>query len=291
MSSIRPLTELKSYWRDCEPNDWRRRLFPDQSDDIGLSNSQQSVLRRTIEAEIIPRLLLAHSDKGALPDHKIEAPSPLTTRDVEEFVRHLLAHDIFAGKSFSAAMRARGITLDTVFLELFAPAARYLGELWKQDICDFTDVTIALSRLQQLLHEFSPDFADEAVPAADGRRAFLALVPGDQHTFGLFVVREFFRRAGWQVCGGTYDTTDELLNAARSEPFDIVGLSIGCDAAVSDLTSLIHSLKRGAPNPAMRVMVGGRFVLEHPELVTCIGADATAPDGRRAVPSFPTCLT
>jgi MerR family transcriptional regulator, light-induced transcriptional regulator len=291
MSSIRPLTELRSYWRDCGQNDWSLRLFQSRSDTFSLSNAQQSVLRQTIEAEIIPRLLVAHSDQGALPDHKFAAPSPLTIKDVEEFVGLLLAHDIFAAKSFSSAIRARGIPLDTVFLELFAPAARCLGELWKQDICDFVDVTISLSRLQQLLHEFSPDFADGTVPAVNARRALLAVMPGDQHTFGLFVVREFFRRAGWQVCGGIYDSTEELLNVARSEPFDIVGLSIGCDAAVSDLASLILSLKRGASNPAMRVMVGGRFVLEHPELLTCIGADATAPDGRRAVPSFPTCLT
>jgi MerR family transcriptional regulator, light-induced transcriptional regulator len=293
MSSIRPLTELRSYWRDCGQGDWSLRFSRStkQPVAVSVSNSQHNVLCRTIEGEIIPRLLLAHSDKGALSDDAFAYPSPITTEDVEQFVRLLLAQDIAEAKFFSAEVRARGVPLDLVFLEFFAPAARYLGELWKQDICDFADVTIALSRLQQLLREYSPDFENEVVPAVNARRAFLAVVPGDQHTFGLFVVREFFRRAGWHVCGGVYDTKDELLSVARSEPFDVVGLSIGCDAATGDLADLVRSLKRCASNPAAMVMVGGRFIIEHPELVTSIGADATASDGRGAVPSFPTCLT
>jgi methanogenic corrinoid protein MtbC1 len=38
--------------------------------------------------------------------------------------------------------------------------------------------------------------ADEGVPV---RRALLLAVAGDQHTFGLAMVRDFFRAAGWRV--------------------------------------------------------------------------------------------
>jgi MerR family transcriptional regulator, light-induced transcriptional regulator len=186
------------------------------------------------------------------------------------------------------ALRAQGTPLDVVFLRLFAPSARYLGELWQEDICDFADVTIALSLLQQLLRELVPD--GEVEPRPGARRALLVAAPGEQHTFGIFIVQEFFRRAGWQVCGGFPSTIEELVNVAASEPFDVVGLSVSCDASVERLTTVIRTIRRCASNPAFQMMVGGRFFLEHPEFVTRIGADATAPDGRRAVPQLSSLL-
>ena len=98
------------------------------------------------------------------------------------------------------------------------------------------------------------------------------------------------RRAGWQVCIGIYDTADQLFNAASSEPFDVIGLSVGCDASVDDLAGLVAAARRSAIKPSVHMMIGGRFFLEHPELVERVGADATAPDGLRAVTQFSNLL-
>ncbi|CAA2141205.1 B12-binding domain-containing protein [Hyphomicrobium sp. ghe19] len=292
MSTIRPLTELKRYWHDCSIGDWNIRLNRVErvADTSGLSDVQQAVLHRTIESEIVPRLLLAHSTHGARLEADLMDTPSITIDEVEEFVRLLMSDSLLAAKSFVQAVRTREVPLDIVLLWLFAPSARYLGELWKRDLCDFVDVTIALSKLQQLLRDLAPESDDDIIPAQQ-RRAFLAVMPGDQHTFGLFIVQEFFRRAGWHVTGGICHSTDELLNFAHSEPFDVIGLSVSKDATQSALSSLVLALRKSALHRDVRMLVGGRFFLENPQLVTCIGADATAPDGRRAVSSFPTCLT
>ncbi len=293
MSTVRPLVELKRYWHDCSIGDWSIRLNDDQSaiDSPGLTSIEQRALQQTIEAEIVPRLLLAHSTHGKKLASDLNIAPSITVEEVEAFVQVLLKEDVYSAKSFVLAARHRGVPLDIVLLWLFAPAARYLGELWKRDICDFVDVTIALSKLQQLLRDLAPESNEDEFPLAQQRRAFLAVMPGDQHTFGLFIVQEFFRRAGWYVSGGTCDTTEELLNFAHSEAFDVVGLSVSNDAPESALAALVVSLRRSALNRDALMMVGGRLFLENPKLVACVGADATAPDGRRAVTSFPTCLT
>jgi MerR family transcriptional regulator, light-induced transcriptional regulator len=293
MSTIRPLTELKRYWTDCSIGDWSIRLNRSQhaSPDRELSRVERNVLHRTIEAEIVPRLLLAHSGQGTKLAADLNISPTITVEEVEAFTQVLLSGNIYAAKAFVLTLRKRGVPLDIVLLWLFAPSARYLGELWDQDVCDFVDVTVALSKLQQLLRDLDPENDEDQFPLATQKRAFLAVMPGDQHTFGLFIVQEFFRRAGWYVCGGSCDTTEELLNLAHSEPFDVVGLSVGIDAPKSALSDLMVSLRKSALNRDVRMMVGGRFFLKNPQLVACIGADATAPDGRRAVSSFPTCLT
>ena len=79
--------------------------------------------------------------------------------------------------------------------------------MWDADLCDFTQVTIGLWRLQQLMYELSPAFQDDAQRGVQIHRAMLVLVPvpvpvpvpGSQHTLGLLRVAEFFRRAGWGV--------------------------------------------------------------------------------------------
>jgi methanogenic corrinoid protein MtbC1 len=293
MTNIRPLTELKRYWHDCSIGDWSIRLNRGHTtfDSPGLTRVEQNVLHQTIEAEIVPRLLLAHSTHGSKLAADLDISPSITMDEVEAFVQVLLSENVHAAKRFVLATRKRGVPLDIVLLWLFAPSARHLGELWKQDICDFVDVTIALSKLQQLLHDLSPDDDEDQFPIAAQRRVFLASMPGDQHTFGLFIVQEFFRRAGWYVSGGSCDTAEELLNFAHSEPFDVVGLSVSNDAPESALSALVLSLRKSALNRDVRMMVGGRFFLENPQLVACIGADATASDGRGAVSSFPTCLT
>jgi methanogenic corrinoid protein MtbC1 len=57
--------------------------------------------------------------------------------------------------------------------------------------------------LQQLLRELSAAFEAETLPRL--RSAVLVTAPGDQHTFGVFILQEFFRRAGWDVPRRIYE--------------------------------------------------------------------------------------
>jgi methanogenic corrinoid protein MtbC1 len=180
-------------------------------------------------------------------------------------------------------MRARGSSIEVLLLHLLAPTARLLGDLWKEDLCSFGEVTVGLSRLQQLLRELSSPFENEIEHVDHGRRAMLAAAPGEQHTFGITVVEEFLRRGGWDVWSEPSPARGELVGVVRGQWFDVVGLSLSSDILFDDLGSTIDTLRRASLNRAVRVMVGGRLFIDHPELVLRVGADATAVDGRDAV--------
>lgn len=285
MSSFRPLIEIDRHWPACGQGSWDQSKFSDFTvvREDPTSGIRQELLSRAIETEVIPRLMLAHRQQDSQLTGKLREVGKPNGEEVAEFARLLMSHDAEVARCYVAAVRARGMPLDIVLIELFSPAAQYLGELWNVDLCDFTDVTIALSRLQQLLRELSPEFQGDVNLKPDARRALLVAAPGEQHTFGILVVQEFFRSAGWDVQGGLPYELDELVDVARSEPFDVVGLSVSCDASVDALTSFIRTLRKVAMNPAVHIVVGGRFFLEHPDFVTRVGADTTAPNGRRAV--------
>jgi MerR family transcriptional regulator, light-induced transcriptional regulator len=142
---------------------------------------------------------------------------------------------------------------------------------------------VGLCRLHQVLRELSPAFQNEGEHQPHGgRRALLVPVPGEQHTFGLVMVAEFFRRAGWDVWSGPPASRGELVRIVRNEWFAVVGFSASCDTRLDALAAGIHAVRRASRNPAVGVLVGGPVFVEHPELATLIGADATAVDGRQA---------
>jgi MerR family transcriptional regulator, light-induced transcriptional regulator len=239
-------------------------------------------LARTIELEVVPRLVLA---RGAAPTRSSARPRDAWTpgpEDVTELAGLVLAREAMVACSYVEAARARGASAETLYLELLAPAARHLGELWTADLCDFTEVTVGLCRLHQVLRELSPAFQNEGEHQARGRRALLVPVPGEQHTFGLVMVAEFFRRAGWDVWCGPSASRGDLVGIVRREWFAVVGFSASCDTRLDALASGIHAVRRASCNQAIGVLVGGPVFVEHPELATLIGADATAADGRQA---------
>ena len=248
----------------------------------GGSQERLAWLVRTIEAEIIPRLMLAHQTHPAdQPSERRRcAPAPA---DVTELALIILDHEASVAERFVEALRAQGASLDSIYLDLLAPAARRLGEMWEADQCDFTQVTVGLWRLQQVMYDLSPDFQSDAEYAPQTRRVMLVPAPGSQHTLGLFMVAEFFRRAGWDVWGEPAATVDELIEAVRGDWFDLIGFSVGAAFQLDGLGSVILALRHASRNPDIRVLIGGPVVTQSPEVQLRVGADAMAIDAPQAL--------
>jgi MerR family transcriptional regulator, light-induced transcriptional regulator len=248
-------------------------------------------LVRAIEQEIIPRLILSHrgasrTSSSSAADGAVPGPA-----EVLKFASLVLTADVAAAQTYVAALRERGTPVETLYLDLLAPAARHLGELWCADACDFSTVTVGLGRLQQVMHELSPAFAGELEHREHGRRALLVPVPGEQHTFGLLMVVEFFRRAGWDVWSGSRGTSYDLVRLVRSEWFAVVGLSVGSETRIDALATGIRAIRRASVNRDIGILVGGPIFIAHPELVARVGADATAMDGGQAALQAENLLT
>ena len=239
-------------------------------------------LVRTVEAEIVPRLLLSRrsisSPAGQGPTGELDAC------DAAELARLLLLHEVEIPFAYVEAIRHRGVSVQQIYTHLLAPAARRLGLLWERDECDFVQVTLGLGRLHQLLQRLSfvtPEPA-RADTRGQGRRALLATVPGEYHAFGVVMVTQFFRQNGWEVWNEFPEKSQELIACVSQHSFAVIGLSVGTEARLESLTTLIRQLRRASLNPAIGVMVGGPLFLAHPELVARVGADATAADGQEA---------
>lgn len=242
-----------------------------------------ALLNRIVETEILPRLMLARA--GAATGPVITRPSPPTTKDdTTELVRLLMGQEDDSIQTFIELLERRGATPASLYLGVITQTARKLGELWDEDRCDFAQVTIGLGRLQQVVRALSPTFQTEGAPrSAHADTVLLLPAPGEQHTLGLVILAEFFRRAGWHVAGGPVSTGYDAADLVRTNCVDVAGFSVGSISRLDGLTACIRSVRRASRNRYLGVMVGGPLFLQHPELVTRVGADTTAADAPDAV--------
>jgi len=241
------------------------------------------LLARTIEREVLPRLLLARL--GATPGTPCESAdiTRLVPAGPSELAGLVMGPEAAEAFAYVEVLRDRGVDPETLYIDVLAPVARHLGEMWEQDLCSFTEVTIGLTRLQQVLRRVSAGFQNNMARPDSGCRALLVPAPGEQHTFGLLMVCEFFRRAGWEVSGGAQSRDLDLTTMAHANWFSMIGFSVATENHLDELAIAIRRIRRASRNPAIGVMVGGPVFIEHPELVAGVGADATAMDGRQAV--------
>ena len=241
-----------------------------------------ALLARAIEHDIIPRLMLAHRS----PDPCLSIPELIGEKvgatDVSEFVKLVLSRDEDLAQHCVDTLRIRGVAVETIYIDLLAPVARHLGELWEQDLCDITDVTVGLGRLQQVLRQLSREFGQDLQHAANGRRVLLLPAPGEQHSFGLIMVAEFFSRAGWEVVGGPTENAMDPVALVRREWFDAVGFSMASDLHLGDLGECIQRIRSAAINPHLGIIVGGPAFASNPGYANDVHADLAINDGRLA---------
>lgn len=258
-------------------------LDPTSTSRVSMACERGLHLRRAVEAEVIPRLRSGHHGGQAVPADP-PAARMLPNSEVRRFAHLLLSHDENAAVlAFLAEARLHDRSFELLYLDLFEPAARYIGELWCEDACSFLDVTLAVGTLQRLLQTFGPEFHKTARPADGARFVLLAPMPGDQHTFGLSMVAEFFRRGGWNVWSAPFATLDDLGQRVHSTWLSMVGLSASCVDRLDELAAAISVIRRESMNASIGVLVGGPAFVNRPDLVAEVGADALGGNAVQAL--------
>lgn len=178
---------------------------------------------------------------------------------------------------------ARGGDRDTILHGLLTPAARRLGVLWEEDRCDFAAVTLGMVRLNQIMVETGEPPVEPVAAHGEGRHALFATAPGERHAFGIAMIGDEFRRAGWHVRIEPRTSRAALLSIARRNWFDVIGISVAAERWLKGLPALIRSIRLNAMNPAVSVMVDGKTFLDHPERCQSVGADSSSSTAQDAL--------
>ena len=284
MAAVRSALPKKKYWlmsSDDGSSDPSGSSRYSESNDN--KDACQASLMEILETQIIPSLLAAN--EFAEPFYSTDgARTALPTEtEISSFADLCTGLDENAPDLFVQGLMTEGLSSEAIFLNLLAPAARHLGYLWDEDLCDFSKVTIGLLRMQKITMRLGSDFQEKRKSPLEGMRALFAPVPGSQHTLGVLMVSEFFRREGWQVWMELGSSEEKLLSAVKKDWFQVIGLSIGTEAHVESLTDTIRSIRAASANRAVKILIGGPILATIPNLFKEVGADGAAGDAVSAV--------
>ena len=249
----------------------------------GQQDDCKDALQSVIEQQIIPRLLNVHQ---LFPEKLRGAREEAFAGEQQEFqafTQHCVSGDAQQANRIVDDLMARGLAHDRIFLELITPAARHLGVLWEQDLCDFAQVTCGLAMMHQMIYRLG--YESPAGPGVEGEseRVMLACAPGSQHFLGLTIVADFFRQSGSEVILEISSSESELLRAVANEWFDVIGISVALQAQLLALPTLIQNLRTHSGNPKVKVVLGGPVFLIQNCTPQDLGADAIFTDAREAV--------
>ena len=249
------------------------------------SSSQDSVniLIQMLDKEIIPRLLVSHQANTLIEDLATSGQRKIHVQEVDLLVSLCINGTQETCLEFINKLTNKQVSIESIYLDLIPMTARKLGVLWEEDICSFTDVTIGLWRLQHILYDLTKDFQKKHSMPIENLNALLIPAPKSQHTLGLFIVAEFFRKAGWRVWGEPNLSPEQINNLIFSQWFDVIGISVGYSEQLIGVNQLITSLRSRSMNPNVAFMVGGPLYSTDPELFDDIQAEIKSCDANDAI--------
>lgn len=238
-------------------------------------------------------------DAAAVDHAAFFLPKSLLAQALESFVleRQMRSGATFVIEQFCAALIADapalalaqvdrllncGVGVETFYDAYLPHAAARLGDMWMDDTLSFAGVSLGMARLTEVFRRLSPMYLKDRAASAHHRRALFALAPGETHSFGVVMAADRFQRRGWSVRVELGTDAEALARIARSQDFDLIGISAGARRTVPVVARSIETL-RPALRPGTPIMIGGYLPTIEPEVAALVGADLASSDAAHAL--------
>ncbi|MFD0917830.1 B12-binding domain-containing protein [Pseudahrensia aquimaris] len=254
--------------------------------DERLLSVTRDAIRSTVRGRIVPDLLRSHmgrNDPKKAANENVSHHGEISQGELDRFVQTLLhKSEADAAATFEHLFES-GISVDTLFSSLLAPAAIELGEMWCDDTVNFGDVTLGVSTLHQILRRNGHRLNVELVADNHELSVLVTPMPEEFHIFGLAMVEEYFKAARWQVLSGFDMRERDLVDTVGHEQLDVVGLSVATVNEIENANKLITRVRSSSRRNDLKVIVGGAAFAAGGGDWKSTGADGFAPDAISAV--------
>lgn len=205
--------------------------------------------------------------------------------EINFFCQALCNPRSYQANKFIWQLRMASISLDKIYRSYLGEAARKLGEQWESDTLSFKEVSLAMARIYTIMNSLRRRSPAPNLMAKPG--LIFAAVPGEQHTLGVEMATDLFRRKGWPVIHLIDKSHDEILHAVDDNEVNLIGLSLSGTKHLNSLFRLILALR--VTRPDLKIIISGAILSSHSDSIKQIGVDALVndiPDAVLAVESF-----
>jgi methanogenic corrinoid protein MtbC1 len=200
-----------------------------------------------------------------------QVPSPA---QIDELCSALLSRDLDAGAAAISQLEAERVSIEEIYTVYLAATARRMGELWEKDQISFSEVTVGASRILAIMRSMRE--AHISKRRLSTRSALFAAVPDEQHTIGITMAADLFRREDWDIELIVGAAHEEIIDRVRRSDALVIGLTAHGLQSLTALLKLIVAIR--IVNPAIHVLVCGAIVDGAEDILDLTGADGFVTD-------------
>ena len=218
-------------------------------------------------------------------DHGPPAPtliqSVMTVQEAfEGYLTAVRSGDRRAAFDIIEQTRAAGLDLRTMYLQVFQPTLREIGRLWQENLLTVAEEHLATAITQSAMLRV---FGTLDLPELAGPLLIAACAETERHEIGLRMLCDFMDVEGWEtVFLGASVPAEDLVRMVVDRQPDVVALSASIPPHLPQLRTTITAIREAAGEKQPLILVGGRPLLDQPQLAETLGADLTARDAAEA---------
>jgi len=211
-------------------------------------------------------------------------PDAMEHRDAEKRLLACMLNSDRRGAGLLVDQWAAESGYERAVNELLDPVLQRFGEIWA---CD-EDVSLAQGYISAKIAEDIMLKAAQAAPSAEQeeepkRTVVLGNIEDDYHALGRKLVATFLRADGWHVIDlGNDVLSGRFVDTAIESGARVIGASAMMYANAVNIKKLRAEIEGRGLGGSVKLAVGGAVFRIHPELVTEVGGDGTAPNALAA---------
>ena len=174
-----------------------------------------------------------------------------------------------------------GTSIKDIYLHVFQKSQLEVGRLWLENRISVAREHFVSAATQMIMSQLYPYiFSTER----RGHSFIGACVGGELHEIGIRMVCDFFEMEGWDTYYlGANTPAASLLQSAKANNAEILGLSATMPFHISILKDVISRIRQDEYGKKLKVLVGGNAINNKKQLLNTLGADGFAPDAQKAV--------
>ncbi|MDC0336505.1 cobalamin-dependent protein [Pseudodesulfovibrio sp.] len=174
-----------------------------------------------------------------------------------------------------------GLSVPRLYMEVLQPAQHSIGDLWQSNSISVAVEHYCTAVTQLLMAQLFPRVMGDG---SAGKTLVGCCVSGDLHELGVRMVCDFFEMANWTThfLGSSMPEAD-LLSFAWDNKSDLICISCTTTFNVHRVKRIIDMAKSEFGTKRPPILVGGIPFTMAPDLVSQVGADATAATAKDAV--------
>lgn len=198
-------------------------------------------------------------------------PSSPLTEPAQSYLTALLNTDRAQATHLIMDAVARGVSIKTIYLDIFQAALYEIGRLWQTNHISVAQEHFCTAATQMIMAQLYPHiFNTKRV----GRRMVATCVNGELHEIGIRMVADFFEMEGWDTYYvGANLPVQDIISTLEAQEVHLLCISATMQSSIVAAQEIIEAVRASDAGQPVKILVGGSAFLQHEDLWLKIGAD------------------